>query len=271
MIDLMPGLTFSDAEKQAYGSIIGSLLGAAVGALLGALAAFAIGVYARNKEIEKQKLFENRKIMNNSRLACAQAGAFIMSTLVQNEFNRGTGFDIAKGIQDESNNLTFQINTPEPYSVPPDKILDNLCNDDIVVEWLSLRQEIKLQNSNIINFRDYYTFLRTTVLAEMHTGHGESLEMEIIESDKRTIAKVTHDQQAMHDDFKERCMKIQAKLLCYNEYHNSFDLKDSISLSEHREMVTRLYAYKPTKKTLATRLAMVREVNENLILNKPDQ
>lgn len=268
MIDLVPGIIFSDTEKQVYGSIIGSLAGAALGALLGALTTFLIGLWARRKEIELQKIRENKKIITDDGLACRLANTYLMNLVIKNAANRQHGKDIGRGILDrQTNNTVFQINLPYTYSEPPE-LVNTFINEEILTLWISLKHEIDLQNNNISSFNRYYILLRDTIHAQVFTNNQSNLNMSAIESDHIMIIDSMKSQKMADLAFRERCIRFVALLQCYNRYYLKFDLRDSTSLTEHRAIIDKIKNYTPAAQTLARSIRKVEKIYDDAGLFK---
>lgn len=268
MIDLIPGLTFTEAEKQVYGSIIGSLAGAGLGALLGALATFLVSRWVRDKEIESQKIKDNKKIINEDGLACRLANTFLMNLIIKNAANRQYAKDVGQGILDpQSNSTMFQINLPYTYSEPPE-LVNNFLNEEVLSLWTSLKQEIDLQNNNITSFNKYYVLLRDTVHSQVFTNNQSKLNVAAIESDHEMIIRSMIDQQKANEAFRQRCIRFVATLQCYNKYYLKFDLRDSKSLEEHRIAIDKMKTYNPTKQTLVRSIEKIEEVYDDAGLFK---
>lgn len=260
MIDLIPGIVFSDTEKQVYGSIIGSLAGALLGALFGALGVFLVGLWTRGKEIELQKIRENKKVIREDGLACRLANTYLMNLIIKNAANRQYSNDVGQGILDEkTNNTVFQINLPYTYSEPPE-LVNTFVNEEILALWNSLKQEIDLQNNNISSFNSYYTLLRDTVHAQVFTNNQKNLNRDAIESDHIMIIDSMKNQSKANLAFRDRCIRFVATMQCYNKYYLRFDLRDSASLSEHRSAINKMSSYAPTPKVLERSIAEVEKI-----------
>jgi hypothetical protein len=260
MIDLIPGIVFSDTEKQVYGSIIGSLAGALLGALFGALGVFLVGLWTRKKEIELQKIRENKKVIRDDGLACRLANTYLMNLIIKNAANRQYSKDVGQGILDEeSNNTVFQINLPYTYSEAPE-LVNTFVNEEILALWNSLKQEIDLQNNNIASFNSYYILLRDTVHSQVFTNNQKNLNRDAIESDHRMIIDSMKNQSKADLAFRDRCIRFVATMQCYNRYYIKFDLRDSASLSEHRSAVEKMSAYVPRPKVLERSIAEVEKI-----------
>lgn len=260
MIDLIPGMVFTDTEKQVYGSIVGSIVGAILGALVGAISVFFVGIWTRKKEIEMQKIRENKKVIQDDGLACRLANTYLMNLIIKNAANRQYSKDVGQGILDtKTNNTVFQINLPYTYSESPD-LVNIFINEEILALWNSLKQEIDLQNNNIKSFNSYYVLLRDTVHAQVFTNNQQNLNRDAIESDHGMIIDSMKIQSEADLAFRERCIRFVATMQCYNKYYLKFDLRDSSSLPEHRLAVEKMSAYVPRGKVLERSIANVEKV-----------
>lgn len=256
MFNFLHSIAVTDADKQVYGSVIGSVLGA----LLGALAAFYVAGHARLKENEQQKIHENKKTIKEDRLACRLVNSYLMSLVIKNSANKHYTHDVGRGILDEeSHRAVFQSNTPFRYDPAPD-LINNILNEYILALWTSLLQEVYLQNNNIQSFDEYYRNIRLTIQGAIYTGAQDNLNLDAIRSDNETVINSMTQQQRANEAFRERCIRFIAHLRCYNKYNSRFDLKDSISLKEHRDSIEKLQNYEPSEQYLQKAIAEVEEV-----------
>lgn len=270
--NLVISAKLSDAELQAGASIVGSIGGAVVGALLGALlgagTTFFIGLYMRNKEIEKQRVFEHKTTIKEDGFTCRVANYFITSTLFKNSYNLKTAHDVGEGVIDEHSGTVFQLNIPEPYQEPPE-LTNGFLNDSILASWISIKQEISGENISIINFNEYYSRLRNTLHSEMFTGNKRDLNMQAIQADNNMIIGAMQDRQDADRQFRIALIRLQAKLQCYNKYYLSFDLHDSTSLEGHRDVIEKLVKYEPSKSELAKEIKRIEGVYKKMGLSSP--
>lgn len=246
MIDLIPGITFSDTEKQVYGSIAGAILGALVGALAGAASTYLIGNRERTKQDELQKIQQNRSFIRKSALSLQTIELAINDVLIKCEANNEYARDIQKGLtKKEGDKLLalMQLSTPFEYPKPDAAHTQTILNDRIVTLWNNLCQEIELQNKNIVDFADYYKILFSTVHASILKS--EAIDVSVVESDSKTVVKGMEQQLRANTQLRKKCINLLAYIDCFKTFLNIVDTKEFRSLSQYRSYFERLAVYEP--------------------------
>lgn len=243
MIDLIPGIQFTDTEKQVYGSIAGALLGA----LVGTLTAFFIGNRERKKQDELHKIRQNRNSIRESAKGLQSAELTLTDLMIKCEANNEYVADIKKGLIKKDGEKTLalmQLSTPFDYPKPDPNITQQILNDKIVTLWGNLCQEIELQNKNVNDFADYYKVLFSTI----HTAllKGEQLDMSVVASDNETIAKGMEQQLEVNKMLRKKCLDLLAYMDCFIEHVKQVDPRDFKSLKQYRSFIEDMAKYEPT-------------------------
>jgi len=247
MIDLIPGMQFSDSEKQLYGSIAGAILGALVGALAGALSTFVIGNRERKKQEDLQKIQQNRAYMRSSIVSIQSIGLDITDILLKCQANNEYAEDIQQGLikQDANKFLALmQASTPFEYAKPDKTHTHKILNDRIATLWSNLCQEIELQNKNINDFADYYKMLFDTI----HTAllKGEHIDVSIVQSDNQSVLKAMEQQFTSNNQLRKKCIDILAYINCFKTYRGKVDARAFTTLQQNRTYIEDMAAYEPT-------------------------
>lgn len=243
MIDIVPGITFSDAEKQVYGSIAAALMGA----LIGTIASFAIANRERRKQDELQKLNTNKLAVRESAKALSVARQTLADIIVKSAANVEYATDISQGFSKSKDNgkmALMQLSSPFLYPSPDVQLTQIILNDEIITYWSNLHTEIELQNKSIRDFDSFYQSLFTT----LHTMllKDENISTKVITSDEST-ALVAMDQQLIANSLlRNKCINIIAHIDCFARYINEgVDARSIQNLKKYREYIDRLKSFVP--------------------------
>lgn len=244
MIDLIPGVQFSDTEKQVYGSIAGVLLGA----LIGTLTTFFIANRERKKQDETHKIRQNRTYLRENAIGLQMAGQTLTDLMIKCQANNEYVTDIKKGLikKDGENTLALmQLSTPFNYQKPDATITQQILNDRIITLWANLCQEVELQNKNVNDFADYYKTLFSTI----HTAllKGERLDMSVVESDNATIARGMDQQLDANGHLRRKCLDLLAYIDCFAAYIANTDPRDFRTLEQYRMFIGNMANYEPSE------------------------
>ncbi|HVX24516.1 MAG TPA: hypothetical protein VG992_04220 [Candidatus Saccharimonadales bacterium] len=238
----------SDTDKQ----VIGALLGALIGAVAGSIGTYLVGENARKKQRELSEIDKIRQQIKASTGALVAAQNNLHNLLVMALKNAGHSRDITKGIYDSQSRLTtFTMNLPLPYQIE-NGISDGVMNTNLVIQWDALETEVMLHNSNIIEFNDYYSFLRTSVHSAQLTNPN-SLNLNTVISDSTTIASGAQQQVEACAHFRERCIKVLALVECHVAQYKKIDYK-TITLAELEEYRQKLIDHKPSDSELKKKI-----------------
>lgn len=248
MIDLIPGIQFSDTEKQVYGTVGAALLGA----LIGTITSFLIANRERQKQDDAQNIALNRNHIRENALALHTATLTLTDILVKNGANREYVSDIKKGLvkQDGEKRLALmQTATPFLYPSPDQKLVSTILNDKIITLWGNLITEVELQNKNISDFADFYAHLFTTI----HTAllKNEQLDHSIVESDSISISKGMDSQMRANDILRNKTLDLRAYLDCFVEHLKLTDTRKFKTLREYRQHIEQLANFEPDDLTFA--------------------
>lgn len=243
MMDLIPGMTFTDSDKQIYGSVAAALLGA----LVGTLATYFTANRERKKQDELSKIRINREYIHDNSKGLQSAEITITDLLIKCEANNEYVTDIKKGLIKRDGEKTLalmQLSTPFNYPLPAKDITQQILNDRIVTLWANLCQEIELQNKNISDFADYYRVLFSTI----HTSllKGEKLDMSVVRSDNKTIGKGMDQQLNANKYLRNKCITLLAHIDCFKNHIKENDPRKLISLEEYRTFIDTVAKYEPS-------------------------
>lgn len=242
MIDLIPGIQFSDTEKQVYGSIGAALLGA----IIGTIASFLIANRERKKQDDAQNIRLNRKHLRESALGLQSAELTLTDILVKNAANSEYVGDIKKGLikEDGEKKLALmQTSTPFFYATPDQKLVHDILNDKIITLWGNLIVEVELQNKNISDFGDYYARL----FAMIHTAllKNEQLDRSVIESDSKSVGKAMDSQIRANDILRNKALDLVAYINCFADHLKLTDTRKFKSLKRYRQYIGELASFEP--------------------------
>ena len=243
MIDLISGVTFNDTEKQVYGSIAAALLGA----LVGTMTTYFIGNRERRKQDELNKIHLNRKSIHDNSIGLQSAELTIKDLMIKCEANNEYVADIKKGLIKKDGEKTFalmQLSTPFIYQKPEIGITQQILNDQIVTLWANLCQEIELQNKNVNDFADYYKVLFNTI----HTSllKAEQLDMSVVISDNKTIAKGMDQQLNANKCLRKKCIDLLAYIDCFIKHIKETDPRKFKTLEQFRSFIDSMTKYEPS-------------------------
>ena len=253
MIDLIPGLEFSDSEKQLYGSIVGAILGALIGAIVGALSTFIIGNRERKKQDELQKITQNRSFIRENATSLHSMQISISDLLIKCEANNEYAKDIQKGLIKKDGGKTLalmQLSTPFQYPQPDVSYTEKMLNDNIITYWSNFCQEVELQNKNIDDFAQYYKMLSSTIHSALLKG--DNIDQNVVESDSITIKSGMDQQLAANSILRDKCINLLALIDCFASYLDKTDARDFTSLSQYRTFMERIISYEPSFEELET-------------------
>lgn len=247
MIDLIPGITFTDAEKQVYGSIAAALLGT----LIGTLTTFFTANRERKKQDELHRIRLNRKYIHDNSIGLQSAELTITDLMIKCEANNEYVADIKKGLIKKDGEKTLalmQLSTPFNYPLPDKAITQQVLNDRIVTLWANLCQEIELQNKNVDDFANYYKVLFSTI----HTSllKGEKLDMSVIASDNETIIKGMDQQLNSNKYLRNKCINLLAHIECFKNDIKDTNPREFKSLKEYRSFIDRMAKNEPSPNEL---------------------
>lgn len=263
MVDLIPGINFTDGDRQVYGSIFGAVLGGLVGATAGALSTYFIGNHERNKQDESHKIELNRSSLRKSARDIGAIEFSIDELLIKCEANNEYARDIQRGLikQDANKMLALmQLSTPFEYPKLDTKYMQTVLNDRIVTLWGNLCQEVELQNKNIADFANYYKMLMNTVHSSLIKK--EALDVSIIKSDSATIVAGMEQQLKVNAQLRDKCLNLLALTACFKKYLAKHDLRDLKSLGEYRQHIEKMASYQPEGVALAKE-----KIDQNNIFN----
>ena len=267
MIDLIPGISFTDTEKQVYGSIVAALLGA----LVGTLATFFIANRERKKQDELHKIRLNRQYIHDNSLGLQSAEQTLTDLMIKCEANNEYVADIKKGLIKKNGEKTLalmQLSTPFNYPLPDKAITQQILNDRIVTLWANLCQEIELQNKNVDDFANYYKVLFSTI----HTSllKGEKLDMSVVASDNETIAKGMDQQLNSNKFLRNKCINLLAHIDCFIKYIKTTDPREFKSLKDYRSFIDRMAKYEPSPDELEKAKAAEEQTYDPKIMFKSE-
>ncbi|WP_432713383.1 hypothetical protein [Pedobacter sp.] len=247
MIDLIPGITFTDTEKQVYGSIFGAVLGASVGTLT----AFFIGNRERNKQEDIHKLRLNRALIQENAKGLQSAELTLTDLMMKCEANNEYVTNIKQGLvkkDGEKNLALMQLNTPFDYPKPDPNIAQQILNGKIVILWGNLCQEIELQNKNVNDFAEFYKVLFSTI----HTSllKKEQLAMSVIASDNQTIKMGMDQQLDANTILRIKCINLLAHVDCFVAHIKGVDTRSFKTLEQYRSFINEIAKYEPAEAEL---------------------
>jgi hypothetical protein len=247
MFEVFANVAWTDTNKQVAAALLGSLLGA----VIGALSTFLIGEHARKKQSEFNEIDKIRHKIKQHYGAIAAAQNNLHNLLVMTLKNTIHTRDITKGIFDGATNRTvFTMNLPQPYKIE-NGLSDGILNTNLVIEWTALELEVILHNTNITEFNDYYTFLRTSVHNAQLTNPG-SLQQATILSDSQTISSGANENVSACENFRGRCIKVLALIELHVKHLKKIDYK-TVKLEEIEEYLQKLIDDKPSDKNIASK------------------
>lgn len=248
MIDILPDITLSETDKQ----VLSALLGALLGAIIGALSTFFTSEHARKKQLELNEVEKIRVKIKQSTGSLLAAQNNLHNLLIMTLKNTGHAKDMTKGIYDGDSKLTtFTMNLPQLYKIEPG-LSNGMLNTHLVIHWDALETETILHNSNIKEFNDYYTFLRTSIHTAQLTNTS-SLNLNTIISDNRTISAGAQQHVAACENFKTRCMKVEAMLELHLKQYSKIDYR-TVKLGELEKYQQKLISHKPTDKQVKKKM-----------------
>jgi gas vesicle protein len=232
----------NDTKSQIIGSVIGTLLGAAVGAF----ATYWIGEKARQKQKETDEIKEQRKKLQAHEKAVKTANAEIEGILVLILKNIEHYKDIQQGIMDDQNNFRTTISLPQPYPHETGIGVD-FMNVSLAIKWQSFESEVILQNSNLVEFNDYYAALRSSAHQVLLTGGN--LNRQVLNRDNDAIKGGAAQCILASESFLERCFGILAEMELGVKKWRSFNFT-TVTLQELKDYLDELHDYKPSDKQL---------------------
>ncbi len=248
MLDVFANIKWTDTNKQVAAALIGSLLGA----VIGALSTFLIGEHARKKQSEFNEIDKIRQKIKQHSGAIVAAQNNLHNLLVMALKNTGHTRDLTKGIFDTATNRTvFTMNLPQPYKIE-NGLSDGVLNTSLVIQWTALELEVILHNTNITEFNDYYTFLRTSVHTAQLTNPG-SLQKATIISDSQTIAAGATENVNACENFRGRCIKVLALIELHVMQLKKIDYK-TVKFDEIEKYQLKLIDHEPSDKTLTSKI-----------------
>ncbi len=244
MIDLIPGIQFTDTEKQVYGSIGGALLGA----IIGSAATFIISSHERRKQDDLHRVRLNQSHIHECAKALQRAEMTLTDILLKCEANNQYVEDIKKGLvkhNDQGVVALMQASTPFEYPRPETDIAQYVLNDKIVTLWVNLCQEVELQNKNLSDFAQFYKGVFETVHNSLLKN--EEIDASVVASDNDTIMKSMTRQLEVNALLRKKCLDVLAYIDCYNKYLGQTNIRKFKQLKEYRAFIEKISAYEPSR------------------------
>ena len=216
-----------------------------------------IGEHARKKQIELNEIDKIRQKIKLHTGAIVAAQNNLHNLLIMALKNTGHTRDITKGIYDTVTNRTvFTMNLPQPYKIE-NGLSDSILNTNLVIQWTALELEVLLHNTNITEFNDYYTFLRTSVHTAQLTNPN-SLQKPTILSDSQTIAAGATEQVKACENFMGRCITVLALVELHVTQYKKVDYR-TVRFGALEKYQLRLIDYKPRDKGLEKKIKELKE------------
>jgi len=247
MIDLIPGVQFSEGEKQIYGSILAALLGA----LIGTLTSFLIANRERTKQEDNYKIRLNRQHIRDSANGIHSATLTLTDLLIKLAANKEYVQDIQKGLmitKGEQKLALMQLSTPFLYTGPDRQLTETILNDKIITLWGNLINEIDIQNKGISDFGNYYNTLFTTI----HTAllRNEAIDLSVVESDANTVTIAMDQQIQANNILRKKAIEVVALIDCFAQYIQNTNSLQIKNLEKIRDYIKHIASYEPDEATL---------------------
>jgi len=247
MIDIIPGIQFSESEKQLYGAIAAALLGA----LIGTVTSYLIANRERKKQDDAHNIRLNREHLRASANGLQRAELALTDLLIKNAANAEYVDDIKKGLvkdDGERKLALMQIATPFIYAPPDEGLCHTILNDKIVTLWGNLITEVELQNKTISDFGDFYS----RIFATIHTAllKHEEIDRSVVESDSSTVNKAMIGQVRINETLRNKALDLVAQIDCFIQHLSLTNTKKFKTLKQYRDYIGELAVFEPEESVL---------------------
>jgi hypothetical protein len=247
VIDLIPGIKFTDTEKQVYGSIARALLGAIIGSAF----SFAISRHERKKQVEIGKVEHNRAVIRKNANALQQAEMTLADILIKCDSNSEYTHDLKQSIVRPTHQGTvalIQAATPFEYPTPSSDLAQNLLNDKFVNLWIDLCHEVDRQNKNLGNFAHFYQGIFETIHVSMLKR--ENIDASVLTTDNNTIAQSMEQQVQANQQLRNKCRVLIAYIDCFKAYLQETDVRKLVTPTQQFNYITEIQNYIPSEAQL---------------------
>lgn len=238
MTDLIPGIVFTDTEKQVYGAIAGAILGA----LFGALSTYWLSNRERKKQIDLHEVDRRRQTFLDNNTAMINLQYLMQGLLVTTITNLSVFEDYKSGLFKDGDKefTTFQINSPSEYKMEA-MLGMNIHNNDVQVHWMNMMTEMQLQNTIVTEFNDYYKSLRSDVHTMLLNGNQPSRQ--VIESDNNTILLAVRDGTAATELFKNKALKVLSMIEAFADYYSKINTREFTTAKQFRDHLDEMFVF----------------------------
>ena len=267
IIDLIPFVEFSEADKRLYGGILGSIIGAFIGVVLGGLVTLIFTIWNHRKESDTSLRERRLRQYNASHSTLMTMRHELDLILVANRQNALTLKRFSDGTYNENTSThIFYNNVPKRYpktSVDSNKLLNSYSS----TYWSFLMETLQIQNILLEEFSDNYVTVRDKV-RELKLEGRDADEATLIADNEAIIeasAQLINGNDAAYDKILDSYAAVEA----FGDFYKKIDKNRFKTGNEFTELNMDMIKYRPSKESFNSHKKQLKAEYDKKLSDEP--